>query len=301
MADIIDDEICVDAVPPVVADVVEMIPALPSLRFAISLNLDAPIVLLDWSFIVFWRFFATKSWYIRVRPAPGVDDPPMILSSEHAFVESFTRSFVKSIETIRKKYGAPKGNVVALMDAPRATLWRKAIFPTYKDNRDFKKSPIERDFFVIAERLQAQLGVQGVRMDTLEADDLAYLFKRSLVPLGAKNVVMVTDDNDWGQLACDEIRVRNVEDKDIGVRCGVLQQKILCGDPGDNIPPAFKRCGKVTGARYAADACALESFFVKNPEARCTFERNRKLIDLSCIPQVHVDAFESAVVIVPSV
>ena len=225
----------------------------------------------------------------------GLATPAPRLADSRVFVESFTRSFVKAVDAIRKKHGAPKGNVVALMDAPRATLWRKAVLPTYKDNRDLKKSPIERDFFVIAEDLQAHMGVQGVRMANLEADDLAYLFKRRLASTSAKKVIMITDDNDWGQLACDGIRVVNVVDKDIGVRCGMLQQKILCGDPGDNIPPAFKRCGKATAARYAGDSQALEAFFEKNPDARETFERNRLLIDLSCIPQKHVDAFDAAV------
>ena len=261
----------------------------------LDLDLEAPIVLLDWSFIVFWRFFATKSWFVR----SSVANLTPRLADEPVFVESFTRSFVKAVEAIRKKHGAPKGNVVALMDAPRATLWRKAVLSTYKDNRDRKKSPIEGEFFGIAEQLQAHLHVRGVRMAALEADDLAYLFKRRLVAAGAKSVIMITDDNDWGQLSGDNIRVVNVEDRDIGARCGVLHQKILCGDPGDNIPPAFKRCGKVTAARYACDADALETFFSKNPEARVAYERNRELIDLSRIPQVHVDAFDARVTISP--
>lgn len=263
-----------------------------------SIDPESPVVLLDWSNIVFWRFFATKSWYVRVNTYTS----DVKLADDSTFVESFTRSFIKAIESLRKKHGAPKGNVIALMDAPRATLWRKAVFPAYKDNRDLRKSPIEREFFDIAEGLQAQLNLQSVRIATLEADDLAYLFKRRLMVVGAKKIIMVSDDNDWGQLAVTnddvQIRVVNVDDKDIGVRCGCLQQKILCGDPGDNIPPAFNRCGKVTAARFACNADALEAYFVKDPPARDTYERNRLLIDLSCIPQEHVDAFDAAVELV---
>ena len=256
---------------------------------------DAPVVILDWSFFVFWRFFATKSWYGR---KGGITEP---LEQNANFVEDFKRTFVRAVETLRRKYGAPRSNLIALMDAPRATLWRKLILTTYKDNRN---SSIEGGFFAIAESLHAEMGVQSIRIEGLEADDLAALVKTRLIELGVGDIVMLTDDNDWGQLASADasasaseprVRVINKDDKDLGVRCGDLHQKILCGDPGDNIPPAFARCGKATAKRYADDPAALEEYFSKNPEARGTYERNRLLIDLSRIPQECVDGFRAQV------
>lgn len=246
---------------------------------------DAPVVLLDWSFFVFWRFFATKSWHQR--KGTPMEEP---LEQNAEFIQDFKRTFVRTVETLRRKYGAPRTNVVALMDSPRATLWRKQVLPTYKDNRN---PTIEGGFFPLAEALHAEMGVQAIRVQGLEADDLAALVKGRLLELGVTDIVMLTDDNDWGQLADASrgVRIINKDEKDIGVRCGDLHQKILCGDPGDNIPPAFARCGKATAKRYAENPAALEDYFMKNPDARTTYERNRLLIDLSRIPTEHVENF----------
>ena len=257
----------------------------------VSVDPTAPVLVLDWSFFVFWRFFATKSWWARAHPEPTTE----ALMDNPEFVATFARTFAAAVEKLRKLYRAPPGNLIALMDAPRAELWRTLAFPAYKANR---ASTIEGAAFAVAETLQAAMGLQTVGQPGLEADDLAYLFKQRLLALGVTDLVLLTDDNDWGQLADERVRVLNRDQKDIGVRCGSLLQKCLCGDPGDNIPPAFARCGKATAERLAADPDALEAHLAKDPQARAGFERNRLLIDMACIPTERAQRFDEDVTFV---
>lgn len=259
-------------------------------RVRVRLVPGAPALVLDWSFVVFWRFFATKAWFLRARaPEEGA-----ALMATPDFVDTFARTFADAVAKLRKKYGVPRGNVIALMDAPRASLWRTLEYPEYKGTR---VTSIEGAAFDVALGLRADMGVQSVDVPGLEADDLAFLVKGRLLDLGVSDVVMFTNDNDWGQLAEPRVRVVNRDETDVGVRCGSLVRKCLCGDPGDNIPPAFARCGKATADRLAGDPAAMEAHFAKNQEARAGYERNRRLIDLSCLPDACRASFDADVAI----
>jgi len=259
-------------------------------RLTVRVAGGAPVLVLDWSFFVFWRFFATKAWYARAHP--DADAGPWMAKAD--FVDTYKRTFAGAVAKLCKTYGVPPGNVIALMDAPHATLWRTLEYPEYKGQR---ASSIEGGAFDVALGLRAELGVQGVDVPGLEADDLAYLVGERLRALDVADVVMFTNDNDWGQLAGPRVRVVNKDGADVGIRCGSLAAKCLCGDPGDNIPPAFARCGRATAERLAGDPDAREAHFAKNPDARAGYERNRRLIDLSCLPAACRAAFDADVAI----
>lgn len=270
------------------------------------MKLDAtrPIVLVDWSYFVFWRFFATHSWFSRaMAEATSTAD----LHENAAFVDAFKKHSLDALRGFRTKYGAPAGNVVALLDAPRATLWRTAVLPTYKANRDAKRPPpgagMNVAFFGISEAMLAEAGVPAVRVAALEADDLAALFCRRLADAPASDVVLLSDDNDWGQLgrpgpARAQVRVFNVAGRDVAERSGSLEAKVFCGDPGDNIPPVCARCGRKTAEKLAADADAAAAYLAKHPDAEAGLARNRLLIDLANIPDAERARFDLAVSIV---
>lgn len=264
----------------------------------VRLDPRRPIVLLDWSYFVFWRFFATYGWFARAAAeATGTDG----LHENPSFVAAFKKQSYDALQKFRTKYGAPQGNLVALLDAPRPTLWRTAVLPTYKANRDAKRPPqgtgMNPAFFAISEAWLAEQGIAAVRVEGLEADDLASLFAARIAPV-APDLVLVSNDNDWGQLGAPGVRVRSVDDQDIAARSGNLEAKIFCGDPGDNIPPVCARCGPKTAEKLAANADAAAAYMAKHPEAEAGLARNRLLIDLTRIPKAQQERFQAAVTIV---
>ena len=263
----------------------------------VQLDASGPVLLVDWSYFVFWRFFATKKWYDS-RLADVVDTTT--LHGDPAFVSAFRKQMMDALQQVRARYGIPRGNVVALLDSPRATLWRTEVLPTYKANRDARRAAapagtlINPEFFGLSERALSDDRVSAVRVDGLEADDLAYLFREALP---TRSIVMFTDDNDWGQLGGERVRVVNAGGADVAERSGSLASKIFSGDPGDNIPPVCKGCGKQTAKKLADSAELREAYFAKHPDAVAGHARNRLLIDLASVPEPYRRRFEAQVVV----
>ena len=72
---------------------------------------------------------------------------------------------------------------------------------------------------------------------------------------------------------------KKLNDKSIG---NDLLYKILLGDPADNIPPSFNKCGKATVLKLLEDSLLLEK---KLSECdRTQYDLNCKLIDFNNIP-----------------
>jgi 5'-3' exonuclease len=65
-------------------------------------------------------------------------------------------------------------------------------------------------------------------------------------------------------------------------------KKVILGDPSDNIPRVFERCGEKTLLKYTDNHIELETALSKNKEYRKRFNLNRLLIDFNKIPEIYV-------------
>lgn len=112
-----------------------------------------------------------------------------------------------------------------------------------------------------------------------EADDVIYnMIKNgsSAVP-----VTVVSNDSDFTQLLCQfqHVKVYNPMKKTYVVKpdYDYVSWKALRGDGTDNIP-GVKGIGDKRATALIQDSDALVKYFVKNPDAKETFERNLSLI-----------------------
>lgn len=244
-------------------------------------------ILIDGSYYVFHRFYATKRWCSLQDAA----NPP---DFEDALFRHIKNDFCK----IRRKY-IHLTEIWFALDCPRADIWRRELYQEYKATRVHDAS-FDRDIFdkVISyiQREARRLMLRVVGHPRLEADDICYILSRVLE--GDKDyaydkLIIIANDNDYLQLCSDKISVVNKEGRSIRERgCGDaaqdLMRKVLMGDKSDNIPPVCAGIGPKTADKLLAlTPTELDEWLVKRgggESVRDRLELNRKLVDMTHIP-----------------
>lgn len=186
--------------------------------------------------------------------------------------------------------------VSVFWDAPRATLWRRDILPSYKDREPSrplseKEDGEARDVRSELQALQeaattvfASLNVRQFYKARQEADDLIYAACRCLYP---HPTVIVSSDGDFAQIPYQMANVRIWEprtNKTLDVsRVNPAIKKALEGDVSDCID-GFAGIGDVKSTTIAESHDRLNKFLVTAD--RKTFLLNMLLVDLSLCPHL---------------
>ena len=108
-----------------------------------KLNPDLPIILIDTSYWLYYRFFSLRNWYSRVYPDNYINKNTSDTSKtsnnfniEHNWLEDeifmtkYKKLFVENIKKICKKYKTKMENVVFCIDCSHNTIWRHTIINT---------------------------------------------------------------------------------------------------------------------------------------------------------------------------
>jgi 5'-3' exonuclease len=252
-------------------------------------------VIIDTSYLVFYRFYATILWYKKAnRDVDTSGDYSW--HTDEVFLEKFKKIFYQSIQKLIKRFNAPTSNIIFALDCPRRDIWRMPHIETYKSNRDdVKKSPSISHLFkytydTVLPFLQEKYGVKIVRVNRAEADDVAAVITNSLLETySEREVLIITNDCDYIQLLQPRVHIwnlqgKNLESRSVGDPAVDLQLKIILGDKSDNIDKCFPKCGTKTALKYIADPTALEKAFEKYPGSKLVYERNSLIIDFNNIP-----------------
>lgn len=239
------------------------------------------ILLIDSSYYNFYRFFATQSWYNRntdrVEDAKDVD-----WLDNKIFMTTFEKMWFETIRKLQKQFKPDR--LIFARDGK--DVWRYKVYPEYKATRKAQTDdsggpgPV---FKHVNENYHQRLDAIVVYVDEAEADDIAAVATQYF----DERIILITGDHDYLQLS-EPGRVEIYQLK--GNKCltvdnpeEVVLYKILAGDPSDNIPPAWPKCGKVTAKKLAADPEKLEEMLSK--KGRDQFELNRQLIDFRYLPE----------------
>jgi len=199
------------------------------------LNFDKSksIILVDSSYYVFYRYFATLRWFIFQKKEINVNE----ITTNEEYVASFIKHMNADINKICKKWNTVKTNIVFCCDCQRCNIWRNDIFPEYKGNRVTNDNFNSSIFNVFYDNLE-KLDLKKVQYDRLEADDVVYLLQNKLKI--DYNIVIISNDNDYLQLSDINVDIYNMQFKDITTRGQNnpkidLYYKVIYGDKSDNI------------------------------------------------------------------
>ena len=257
-------------------------------------------LLVDTSYAIFFRYFATKVWYGLAHPEDKFEEDYNWYQNE-IFLNSFCKNFYKSIEKIVKKYNIVAKNIIFARDCPREQIWRMKYFNEYKANRidTYGSSPgqinvgpfFKKVYEHIIPDLIDKLGCKVIKYDQLEADDVIALSK-DVIRTNDKEAefVIITSDHDLMQIIDNKTTLVNLKGKILNTKsCGNpehdLELKIICGDKSDNIPGCFKRCGAKTAMKCILNRDELQKQFKKNPGSLDTYAKNKIIIDFKNIPK----------------
>ena len=205
-------------------------------------------------------------------------------------------SVVEKIRHYNLKFKADYGKMIICMDHPKS--WRKKVFPEYKANRkkDRDESVVDWEsafkvFQLIKDELVEYMPYPAIQIEGAEADDVI----ATVCKFATDNTVIISRDQDFFQLHSDKVKQYDplVEDF-IGPKESIeemLFEHILKGDTSDGIPNIYMNNDffvvKEKGQRQkSVTKGAIETF--KNDgiplELKDNYNRNKLLIDLSCIP-----------------
>lgn len=174
-------------------------------------------------------------------------------------------------------------------DVPREKLWRKKLYPVYKDGRT--KSFITKEeldtivdkFMNIFIPLCHSMKMTQMIRDQNEADDLMYAYVKEFQE---KETLIVSSDGDMTQalVKYNNVKLHDPRNKDVMYEnkpeYDPVIIKSLAGDTSDNID-GYRLVGDITAKKIIREG-KLESFLAE--KGREMFDFNRKLVDLELNP-----------------
>ena len=208
---------------------------------------------------------------------------------------------LNSLRGHNKKFRKQYGEMVIACDS--GNVWRKQIFPNYKAGRKANRAKSEHDWEYIFDLLSKVkneikqfLPYKVIEVESVEADDIiAVLCKRT-----NEKVLILSGDKDFIQLHNDRIKQYNpVLNKFVGQGENpslYIREHILKGDRSDGIPNVLSDDNVfIEGRRQRPlskkkiEAWCNEIVPTFNEEEQKNYDRNKKLIDLNCIPREFED------------
>jgi 5'-3' exonuclease len=169
-------------------------------------------------------------------------------------------------------------------DVPKNNLWRKKLYPPYKEGRD--KSFIDKSTLselvsrfntIFINILHNMKMTQFIKSEN-EADDLIYAYIKAY---NDKELLIVSSDGDMVQvlLKCNNVKLHDPKNKDIlyvpKPEYDPVTVKCLSGDTSDNID-GYRLVGDITAKKIMREN-RVDAFL--SEKGREMFDLNKKLVD----------------------
>ncbi len=255
------------------------------------------VMLIDSSYYNFYRFHATVSW-LRYSPDRVTAAEGLPWLENKTFMTTFEKMWFETIKKLCKLFTIQTKDIIFARDGH--DIWRYKVYSEYKATRaGFVKNDPHSPapvFGHINKHFHPQVaGAKVLLVNQAEADDIIAVTTRYIRTTFPKTkIIIITGDHDFLQLSepdhIDLYQLKGFRQFIVDDPRVALLIKVLAGDPSDNIPHAFKGCGKITAKRLAENPKELEK--VLDQKGRDQYNFNRLLIDFDCIPQEIVAEIE---------
>jgi len=262
---------------------------------------EAPILLVDSSYVCFYKIYALQIWYGLANPEQYSlikEDDDYNWTDNKDFMMKFENTYINPFVKLMKIYNVPMSNLIFAIDCPRNQIWRMQHFTNYKANRDsskHRKANVKELFKFtyskIIPELEENHGIKTIRSDNAEADDVIAVIKNEIRRIQPnRKIIIVTGDHDFFQLSDSNTHIVNLKNKNLLEKsCGDpkkdLLKKIIQGDSSDNINSVFDKCGVKTTQKFIDNMELFYEKIEKDPKAKKKFEYNKLLIDFDHIPE----------------
>jgi 5'-3' exonuclease len=252
----------------------------------ISINAKKPLVLIDTSYYIFNRYFATTKWFSFQEKE----------FNEEEFNDAFLKHVDADFKKIQKKLKTDINNIILCLDCPRSEIWRNELYSLYKATRTTKDN-FDSNIFNTFNDYIKKIKIVQISYNKLEADDIVYLLHSQITKLNSKqSMIIITNDNDYLQLSNNHTKIINMQFKDITLRGTLNPQidllvKIIYGDKGDNINKILVGMTKEKAIKIALMSDEERNKFLIENDVMANYELNKKLISFESIPKDLVNNF----------
>lgn len=254
-----------------------------------------PIILIDQSYYVFNRYYATCNWYSHQKEKNFDLEN---IDNNTDFIMAFFRHFENDINKILKKYKTVKSNIIFCCDCSRCEIWRNQIYKDYKSTR-VKKENFSKTIFNLFKNYISNNDFISCESDNLEADDITYIIQRKIKDeFRNYSIIIITNDNDYLQMYDMNTTIINMQFKDISLRIQTnpiieLEFKIIYGDKSDNIPKIQTGLKKNDAFKLANMSKEDRYKYLNEHNLMDKYLLNKKLVDLREIPEKLINDFNS--------
>jgi 5'-3' exonuclease len=211
---------------------------------------------------------------------------------------------LNSLRGHNKKFRKEYGEMVIACDSKN--VWRREVFPNYKAGRKANREKSDHDWnaiFAMLGNIKSEirefLPYKVLELETAEADDIIAAIVRRVQnrvgPNHLKKILILSGDKDFIQLHNEWVKQYNpVLNKYVGKDENpalYIKEHILKGDRSDGVPNVLSDDNVfIEGrrqkplSRKKIDSWLEEVFMTMTEEEEKNYNRNKKLIDLTCIP-----------------
>jgi 5'-3' exonuclease len=259
----------------------------------ITLNSSKAIILIDQSYYIFNRYYATYNWYKRQSEE---EFDHININDNKSFILAFFRHFENDLTKLTKKFKTVKSNIVFCIDCSRADIWRNDIYPNYKITRT-NKSNFNSVIFTLFKNYITNYNYNYCEYNNLEADDITYLVQKKLkMEIDVPKIVIITNDSDYLQMYDTNTIIQNMQFKDLSLRIKnnpiiELEFKIIYGDKSDNIQKIQTGLNKDNALKLSMFSDKERNAYLKKYNIEDNYNLNKRLVDLSCIPEILISEF----------
>jgi 5'-3' exonuclease len=264
----------------------------------ININKDNNVILIDASYYIFHRYFATYRWFSFQKIEVSVDD---IVDNE-IFITAFYKHIQNDIKKMCKLWKTNSSNIILCNDCLRCDIWRNDIYDKYKATRTQKNNFNKKIFSIFNEHIK-KFGIKSISSERLEGDDVIYLSQKFIKKNINSKVIIITNDNDFLQLIDTNVLIYNMQFKEVKKR-GFddpkidLLYKAIYGDRSDNIPKIGSCITKDKALALAKMTDKQRNAFMKENDLTDKFEFNISLVSFEKIPEEYIQLFNKNINII---
>lgn len=262
---------------------------------------QTPVLLVDTSYLSFYRFFSTQIWYHKLHPEANYDET-YDWTTNVEFMNRFSQNYMSSVDRFRIRYDIPYKNIIFCRDCPRENIWRMKVFPEYKNNRKticrfmnrkFQVGSVFRSIYqTLLPSLEARYGFHVMKVPEAEADDLIAVLTSTIHQSNPSLwIFILSNDHDYLQLVNPQVQIWSLQNRLLNRYIKFspqeeLESKIWAGDTSDTIPSCLTTISPDTIRNLCSEKRQeeLEKLFIQFPDLRELYQRNKTLIDFGEIP-----------------
>jgi len=262
-----------------------------------------PLILIDSSFVTFYRFFATIRWFSLAYK----DEYKEIMEKykneydwkgNKIFIEKYEKMYMDALVKAVKKKVFNNADIIFCLDSPKETLWRTHIDCNYKGDRadltlkyNFKPTFAYTFDTIIPNLVKENVNMKKLRIDMMEADDIIAIICMHMKETNKEqSIYVISGDEDFLQLGRDSIKFINFKSKQPIVLSEyeaklALTKKLVMGDKSDCIASIFPKGSRIKKQELIEKEDKLREYLANNMDAKKQYDHNNKMINFENIPK----------------